>query len=80
MGNIPVYIPSARDRVIARLQTRAGHREWQVCLEDAGLDWRMAWPRYIARVCPELPSVRIGDVVAAVRRAIMARHGLRAAA
>jgi hypothetical protein len=76
----PLFVITARDRIVSRYHTSAGRREWQALLEEAGLDYRVAWRQYAALACPTLPAPFLAAAIEAARAALKAEAARRVAA
>lgn len=67
---LPVYVTTARDRLVAAYKTR--RREFDRIVAVTDYDYDVAWAIFAGRVCPELPHSYVLDAVDLARTVLWA--------
>lgn len=72
-SKLPVFVTTARDRLVASYKSPAGRRRFDRILDyEADRDHELAWTIFAYRVCPELPHSYVLDAVDLARLSIIA--------
>ncbi len=72
-SKLPVFVTTARDRLVAAYKSPAGRRRFDRILDyEADRDHKVAWTIFAAAVCPKLPHNFVLDAVDLARTALIA--------